>query len=108
MNEWYDTVVHLRLTKLSGYRRSLHYRAGIMEDGSPGDNVARFICLHEFDTLQGLSPDIIGSDAELGKRVLGDASIFHTRSFGLLGADPAAFRHAGFENPMYNPIPKGH
>lgn len=108
MNEWYDTVVHERLTKLSGYRRSQHYRAGIMEDGSPGDKVARFICLHEFDYLQGLSPDIIGLDTELGKKVLGNASTFHTRSFGLLGADPAVFRPGGFENPAYNPIPSGH
>lgn len=108
MNEWYDTVVHLRLAKLPGYRRTQHYRAGIMEDGSPGDNVASFICLHEFDSLEGLSPDIIGSDTELGKRVIRDASTFHTRSFGLLGADPASFRPTGFENPIYNPIPKGH
>lgn len=108
MDRWYDEIVHPRLVRLAGYRRSLHCRAGIMEDGSPGESVAKYVSIHEFDSLVGVSKDVLGQETKLGNDVLTRSRVFLTRAFSLLAADPDEMRPAGFKNPKYNPIPQGH
>lgn len=108
MEQWYNQVVYPNLMSVPGYRRSLHYKAGFMEHGSPGDQVARFVSVHEFDSFEGVSARILDQESELGERIVGASRVFNTRAYRLLGADPAGFRPRNFVNPEYVPIPEGH
>jgi len=89
LDKWYREEHLAMIARHPGYRRSVRYRAGIMEFGSPGTKVPPYLALHEFDNIDALGGQVTkeANATEWTKKILGAAKVFNVRTFKLLGSE---------------------